>query len=187
MSITRKLLKGMGLTDEQVDTIIEAHTETVDGLKADVSRYKADAGKLAGVQKELDELKAADGGYKKKYEEEHSAFETYKSAQTAKETKAAKTTAVRKYFESKGITGKGLEIAMRGAGAEIDAAELDGEKLKDTAALDALVTGDFAGLVGKFINKGAGVETPPGGGEEKDFSKMTDAEYFAYQRGLKKG
>ena len=85
------------------------------------------------------------------------------------------------------ITGKGLEIAMRGAGAEIDAAELDGEKLKDTAALDALVTGDFAGLVGKFINKGAGVETPPDGGEEKDFSKMTDAEYFAYQRGLKKG
>lgn len=65
MSITRKLLKGMGLTDEQVDTIIEAHTETVDGLKADVSRYKADAGKLAGVQKELDDLKAAgDGGYK---------------------------------------------------------------------------------------------------------------------------
>lgn len=59
MSITRKLLKGMGLTEEQVDTIIEAHTETVDGLKADVSRYKADAGKLAGVQKELDDLKAA--------------------------------------------------------------------------------------------------------------------------------
>ena len=26
MSITRKLLKGMGLTEEQVDTIIEAHT-----------------------------------------------------------------------------------------------------------------------------------------------------------------
>ena len=34
MALTRKLLKGMGLTDEQVDTIIEAHTDTVDGLKA---------------------------------------------------------------------------------------------------------------------------------------------------------
>ena len=33
MALTRKLLKGMGLTDEQVDTIIEAHTDTVDGLK----------------------------------------------------------------------------------------------------------------------------------------------------------
>lgn len=86
MSITRKLLKGMGLTDEQVDTIIEAHTETVDGLKADVSRYKADAGKLAGVQKELDDLKAAgDGGYKSKYEKEHSNFEAFQSNITAKE------------------------------------------------------------------------------------------------------
>lgn len=26
MALTRKLLRGMGLTDEQVDTIIEAHT-----------------------------------------------------------------------------------------------------------------------------------------------------------------
>ena len=29
MSITRKLLKGMGLTDEQVDTIIEAHLSLI--------------------------------------------------------------------------------------------------------------------------------------------------------------
>ena len=46
MSLTRKLLKGMGLTDEQVDTIIEAHTDTVDGLKEQVKTYKADAEKL---------------------------------------------------------------------------------------------------------------------------------------------
>lgn len=39
MALTRKLLKGMGLTDEQVDTIIEAHTDTVDGLKADIGKY----------------------------------------------------------------------------------------------------------------------------------------------------
>lgn len=34
MALTRKLLKGMGLTEEQMDTIIEAHTDTVDGLKS---------------------------------------------------------------------------------------------------------------------------------------------------------
>ena len=67
MALTRKLLKGMGLTDEQVDTIIEAHTDTVDGLKEQVKTYKADAEKLPNVQKELDDLKAAgDGGYKEK-------------------------------------------------------------------------------------------------------------------------
>lgn len=35
MSVTRKLLKGMGLTEEQADTIIEAHTDTVEKLKQD--------------------------------------------------------------------------------------------------------------------------------------------------------
>ena len=127
MALTRKLLKGMGLTDEQVDTIIEAHTDTVDGLKTDVSRYKADAEKLPGVQKQLDDLKAAgDGGYKEKYEKEHSDFEAYKSGVTAKESKAAKEKAVRAYFESKNITGANLDLAMRGCGEEMAALELDG-------------------------------------------------------------
>lgn len=150
MALTRKLLKGMGLTDEQVDTIIEAHTDTVDGLKADVTRYKADAEKLPGVQKELDDLKAAgDGGYKEKYEKEHSAFEAFKTDITAKESKAAKEKAVRAYFESKNITGANLDLAMRGCGEEMAALELDGEKIKDTKALDALVDGTYKGLVSK--------------------------------------
>ena len=150
MALTRKLLKGMGLTDEQVDTIIEAHTDTVDGLKADVSKYKADAEKLPGVQKQLDDLKAAgDGGYKEKYEKEHSAFEAFKTDITAKESKVAKEKAVRAYFESKNITGANLDLAMRGCGEEMAALELDGEKIKDTKSLDALVDGTYKGLVSK--------------------------------------
>lgn len=162
MALTRKLLKGMGLTDEQVDTIIEAHTDTVDGLKADVSKYKADADKLPGVQKELDDLKAAgDGGYKEKYEKEHSAFEAFKTDITAKESKAAKEKAVRAYFESKNITGANLDLAMRGCGEEMAALELDGEKIKDTKALDALVDGTYKGLVYTTQTKGANPATPP--------------------------
>lgn len=150
MALTRKLLKGMGLTDEQVDTIIEAHTDTVDGLKADISKYKADAEKLPGIQKQLDDLKAAgDGGYKEKYEKEHSDFEAYKSGITEKESKAAKEKAVRAYFESKNITGANLDLAMRGCGEEMAALELDGEKIKDTKALDALVDGTYKRLVSK--------------------------------------
>ena len=150
MALTRKLLKGMGLTDEQVDTIIEAHTDTVDGLKADVTRYKADAEKLPGVQKQLDDLKAAgDGGYKEKYEKEHSDFEAFKTDITAKESKAAKERAVRAYFESKNITGANLDLAMRGCGEEMSALELDGEKIKDTESLDALVDGTYKSLVSK--------------------------------------
>ena len=162
MALTRKLLKGMGLTDEQVDTIIEAHTDTVDGLKADVSKYKADAEKLPGVQKQLDDLKAAgDGGYKEKFEKERKAFEDYKADITAKETKAAKEKAVRAYFESKNITGANLDLAMRGCGTEMAALEMDGEKIKDTKSLDTLLTGTYKGLISTTQTKGANPATPP--------------------------
>lgn len=173
MALTRKLLKGMGLTDEQVDTIIEAHTDTVDGLKADISKYKTDAEKLPGVQKELDNLKAVgDGGYKEKYEKEHSAFEAFKTDITAKESKAAKEKAVRAYFESKNITGANLDLAMRGCGEEMAALELENGKIKDTKSLDALMDGTYKGLVSTTRTKGADPANPPanagGGAMTKD-------------------
>ena len=162
MALTRKLLKGMGLTDEQVDTIIEAHTDTVDGLKADVSKYKTDAEKLSDVQKELDDLKAkGDDGWKEKHDKLKGEFDKYKGDIEAKETKANKEKAVRAFYESKGIIGKNLEIAMRGSRVEIDGIELDGDKIRDASALDALVRGDFSGLVATTTTKGANTANPP--------------------------
>ena len=182
MALTRKLLKGMGLTDEQVDTIIEAHTDTVDGLKEQVKTYKADAEKLPNVQKELDDLKAAgDGGFKEKFEKEHSDFENFKKTIQEKETKAAKESAAKAFFESKGITGNSLEIAMRGSSAEIAALDLDGEKIKDSSALDALVNGTFKALVSTTTTKGANIPNPPVTTPNKSYSaddirKMSPAE-----------
>ena len=182
MSLTRKLLKGMGLTDEQVDTIIEAHTDTVDGLKEQVKTYKADAEKLPNVQKELDDLKAAgDGGFKEKFEKEHIDFENFKKTIQEKETKAAKESAAKAFFESKGITGNSLEIAMRGSSAEIAALDLDGEKIKDSSALDALVNGTFKALVSTTTTKGANIPNPPVTTPNKAYSaddirKMSPAE-----------
>lgn len=92
---------------------------------------------------------AGDGGYKKRYEDEHAAFEEYKGQVTAKEVRAAKEKAVRTYYEGKGIKGNNLAIAMKGSGSEIDALELDGEKIKNPDLLDNLVNGTFSGLVEK--------------------------------------
>lgn len=141
---------GEACTEEIENRLVALHLGVVDPLKDDLTKYKADAEKLPGVQKELDGLKAAgDGGYKEKYEKEHSAFEAFKTDITAKESKAAKEKAVRAYFESKNITGANLDLAMRGCGEEMAALELDGEKIKDTKALDALVDGTYKGLVSK--------------------------------------
>ena len=175
MPLTRKLLKGMGLTDEQVDTIIEAHTDTVDGLKADVSKYKTDAEKLSDVQKELDALKAkGDDGWKEKHDKVKKEYDDYKNEVTAKESKAIKEKAVRAFFEEKGITGKNLEIAMRGSRTEIDGIEMDGDKIKDTASLTALVEGDFSALVSTTTKKGVKTATPPGGKTEPSAPKSKE-------------
>lgn len=141
---------GDACTEEIENRLVALHLGVVDPLKDDLTKYKADAEKLPGVQKQLDDLKeTGDGGYKEKYEKEHSAFEAFKTDITAKESKAAKEKAVRAYFESKNITGANLDLAMRGCGEEMAALELDGEKIKDTTSLDALVDGTYKGLVSK--------------------------------------
>lgn len=177
MALMRKSLKAMGLTDEQVDSIIEMHTETVDGLKEKLKTAEEKAEKLDDVQKELDVLKTKPGeDYEAKYKTIKKEFDDYKAEISAKETKAAKEAAVRAYFEGKKITGGNLNIAMRGAKDEISGIELDAEgKIKDTAALDALVGGEFASLVVTTQTRGAKVEMPPasnGGG------KLTRADIY---------
>jgi len=184
MALTRKMLKAMGIEDEKIDQIIDAHAETVDGLKESLKKAQADAQALPGLQKELEtaqaDLEAAKkDGWKDKHDALKKEFEDYKKDVTAKETKAAKEAEARGYYESKGITGKALGVAMRGSGPEIEALELgeDG-KIKDTKALDALVAGDFSGLVGQTHTQGANTSTPPannGGGLTKaDIYKKDD-------------
>ena len=94
MSLTRKLLESMGLESDKVSTIIEAHAETVDGLKAKIEEYKLNAEKVPTLQKELDgltkeleKLKANGGDWEAKYSKEHEAFEEFKKAQTEKANK----------------------------------------------------------------------------------------------------
>lgn len=103
------------------------------------------------------------------------SFNDYKAEIANKQAKEAKEKAVRAFYESKGITGKNLEIAMRGSRAEIDGIELDGDKIKDNSALDALVKGDFSGLVATTTTKGANTANPPAnnGGD-----KLTKADIY---------
>ena len=51
MALTRKALKAMGLTEEQVESIVEMHLEVKNDLEEQIKTYKADAQKLPGVQK----------------------------------------------------------------------------------------------------------------------------------------
>ena len=170
MSLTRKMLKAMGIEEEKIDQIIEAHSETVDSLKADRDSYKEDAEKLKDVQKELDDLKAkGDDGWKDKYEKLKGEHEQYKSDVLAKETRAAKEAAYRAILKDANLSEKGIEKAVKYA--DWDKIELDTDgKLKGANDHIKAVRDEWAEYVTTTTTTGAKTSTPPANNPAKNYT-----------------
>lgn len=177
MSLTRKKLKAFGLTEEQVESVIEEHIETVKALQDDVATYKAEADKLPGVQKELDDLKKSGGDdYKKKYEDEHSAFESYKSEISAKETKAAKERAFREILKAAKVSEKRIDTVVKASASVIDKIELDESgNAKNSDTLKADAEKEWSDFIITETHRGADVGKPPA----EHGGKMTKKEIMA--------
>ena len=183
MAFTRKMLKAMGIEDEKIDQIIDAHSETVDALKADRDTYKEDAAKLAAVQKELDELKAkGDDGYKAKYEAEKAAHDALKADIAAKETKKAKTDAYRELLKGANIDEKRIATILRAEAPTIDKIELDADgKIKNAEQYTQSIKSDWADFIVTQSAKGTNTATPPANGgaattkTKEDILKIKDA------------
>ena len=163
MAFTREYIRKLAkeceveLPKDFINGLIDAHIEARDAY----------AEEQAKKNPEPKPINVKDSEEYKKLEKE---FNDYKGEVEAKNARATKEQAVRAYFESKGIKGKNLDIAIRGSRSEIDGVELDDGKIKDPTALDALISGDFAGLVSKTNRTGAKTENPPansGGGTAK--------------------
>lgn len=57
MALTRKLLKSLGLEESVIETIIDAHSETVDALKLQRDEAIAASGAAQAITQERDQLK----------------------------------------------------------------------------------------------------------------------------------
>ena len=162
MALTRKALKAMGLSDEQVDSVIEMHTETVDALKESRDTYKTDADKLPELQAELDKLKAKVGEdgknpFEVKYNALKEEFDQYKNEITGKETARAKEEAYKELLKSAGVSEKRISAVL---------------KVTDL----------------KSLKLDADVPTPPEKEKLVDYDKLSDAEYYkqTYEASKKK-
>ena len=184
MALKRSFLKGMNLTDEQIDSIIEAHSETVDALKNDLAKYKQDSEQLASVSKELESLKAkGDGGFEAKYNAEHEAFETYKNGIEAEKLNSTKKTELNKILSDAGI-GRDSVRTLIGKSYDLSKIVFDDDgNIKDRDTLVSAAKTDYAEFIGEQQIKGAGKVDPPSGGNSKltidAIKKMTPAEINA--------
>lgn len=182
MSLTRAMLKGMGLTEEQIGAVIEEHTAVTSALIAERDKFKADAEKLPELQTELDKLKLSGESWQSKYETEHTAFEDYKKGVARTELVAKVRAAYRKLLTECNIGERHLDAILK-------VTDTDSLKLNEDGTLanaDKLKEGiktEWAGFVYKQGKQGADVDTPPGntGAMTKDeFTKLPLAEQMAF-------
>lgn len=162
MAVTRSFLKGMGLTDEQVSAIIDAHTDTTDALKAQRDAYKADAEKLPAVQKELDDIKSGKD-WKSEYDTLNKSFADYKAGVAKKETLAAKQAAFRKLLAAENIPDKFHDRIVKMT--DFDAMDLDGDALKDEAKQREGIKTEWGEYIAAPETHGAQVDNPPATGK----------------------
>lgn len=180
MALTRKLLTAMGISAEQIEQIIEAHTETVTGLKqqnADLSDQlakaketgTADSDKLKDVQKKYDDLlaqveadnKAREG---KDYDALKKEYDDYKAEVQEKAVRSAKEKAFRELLSDMKVSEKGTGMILKYMGVSNIELDEDG-KLKDATALRKAVKEDWGDYIPKVETKGAETQNPPTDGK----------------------
>lgn len=151
----------MGIDEKQVESIIEAHSETVNGLKADRDKYKEQAGKVADLQKQLEEAQAASNGdeWEQKYNEEHQAFEDFKAQVATEKADAEKAQAYRGMLMAAGIDPKRIDAIMRVT--DLSEVEMEDGKLKEAGKLEEAAKQEWADFVIKTVTKGSNPATPP--------------------------
>lgn len=170
MALTRKFLKALGIEDEKIDQIIEAHTDSTDALKADRDKYKEEAEKITAVQKDLDDANAElekwkkdaedAGSYKEKYEKEHEDFENFKKGIEADKAKAVKVEAYKGLLKKAGVNEKRIDAIVKVSA--VDDIDLDSKgEIKDSDKLIENIKSEWSEFIVTTKTEGAGTETPP--------------------------
>lgn len=162
MALTRKFLAAMGIESEKIDEIIANHAETIDALKDERDKYKADADKLAGVQAELDALKAAGDGdtYKDRFEKIKKDFDDFKAQTAAEKELETKKAAFTEVCKDAGLSEKGVAKALKYADWEKVTLD-DSGKVKDAKDHIKSLREEWAEHVVSEQTHGADTAKPP--------------------------
>lgn len=184
MAFTRAELRealGEAYTDEIAGKVITLHRSVVDplkddldGAKRDVTKYKAEAEKVPGLQTEVNELKKGED-WKAKYEKADQDLKDYK-AQVARDAETAKVKAAyKKLLTDEKISEKTLDSVLA-------ATDYSGMKLKEDGTLDKIedlkkdIDTKWGGFKVQQRQRGQQVETPPAGapgGSDNSIRSMT--------------
>ena len=166
MALTRGLLKALGIEEEKISQIIDAHVETVNGLKEQIAEYKEKADKYPELEKQLEEqtkaAKKSGEDYAKAkadLDKLNGEYGDYKKGVETKERKAAVARAYGDFLKDMKVTEAGIAKIMRYTS---DSVQLDDEgKIANAAELKKAISEDWPEFVSKTEERGLKTETPP--------------------------
>lgn len=190
MALSRKFLAAMGIESDKVDEIINAHAETVEGLKTERDSYKEKADKYDAEKKKADELatenenlkKQVEGkdSYKEKYEAVKGEYDKYKADVENEKSTANKTKAYKAMLKEVGIADKRIDSVLKVTDlSKIKLAE-DGS-IEGVDDLKTKAAEEWADFIEKSATKGASVTKPPvnkggnGAKTKEEILKIEDA------------
>lgn len=177
MALTRKLLKSLGLEDEKIESIIEAHGETVEGLKQKLEKAEAEAAKVAELTTQLNNAneKLAKSGDAAKVQAD---FDAYKEEIAKEKATASKRAAADALLKEAGYARESVRgLILRTI--DLDKWEADDKGgIKDADAFKQSVKADYADLVSTTQTTGTPPANPPTGGKvtmtKAEIGKITD-------------
>lgn len=177
MALTRKLLKSLGLEDEKIESIIEAHGETVEGLKQKLEKAEAEAAKVAELTTQLNNAneKLAKSGDAAKVQAD---FDAYKEEIAKEKATASKRAAADALLKEAGYARESVRgLILRTI--DLDKWEADDKGgIKDADAFKQSVKADYADLVSTTQTTGTPPANPPTGGKvtmtKEEIGKITD-------------
>jgi len=170
MAFTRAEIRdalGEAYTDDIAKQLITLHRSVVDPIrddldsaKRDVTKYKAEADKVPGLQKELDEAKKGED-WKAKYEKEKADHDAYKQKIAQDATTAKVKAAYKKLLTEEKISEKALDSVL-------NATDYSKMKLKEDGTLDGIddlkkeIGEKWGGFKTHVRQRGENVDNPPG-------------------------
>lgn len=166
MALTNRMLKTMGIEEEQRDQIMEAHQDTLREIREERDRLRDQAAKVPDLQRQLQEAQEAakaDAGdeWREKFEAEHRALEDYRQKVEAKEQERSKAKAYRDMLVNKAkVDPKRVDRIMRLI--DLSKVELDeGGAVRDADEAAKAAAEEWADFVVTKRTEGSDPENPP--------------------------
>ena len=163
-SFGRKWLAGIIRNDdlspeEKEQQIMGGHVAVTDGLKDKIEELQAEADKAADLQKQLDGITGGED-FKKKYEDEHKAFEDFKKQTASDAELTAVKAAYRKMLIGENISEKRADAIMKVTDFSKMKRDKDGN-LENADALKKSIGEEWGDFKATATQQGAKVEKPP--------------------------